>query len=347
VTSASFAGRRHGANPDKLYRAMGVPMPERVVDFSTNVNVLPWRGWKAFAPDLPGLLSAYPDDEAEELRSVIAGFENCPLENVLVVNGSNEAIFLLASFFAGKKAAVLQPAYGEYLRALSAYGADICGVTAPERLPEDVEAFFLCNPCNPTGAYIESGKLEKLFADHPRVLFVIDEAYIDFLMGEHRKIDFLRHGNVVILRSLTKIFHLCGVRAGYVLAANEWLARLKNRQPTWSVNALAQTAAAAFLRDEDFVRETRAFYTTETPRFMAEVEKAGFGVLPTRTNFFLIDVSKPGDEEVIRALLERGLVVRHTRNFPGLDGRYIRAATRLPRENDLLSQALGEIVSLP
>ena len=322
-------------------------MPEGVVDFSTNANVLSWRGWKSFAPDLPDLLSAYPDDEAEELRSVIAELENCPLENVLAVNGSNEAIFLLASFFAGKKAAVLQPAYGEYLRALSAYGANVCGVTTPERLPEDAKAFFLCNPCNPTGAYIESGGLEKLFAERPRVLFVIDEAYIDFLTEERRKIDFLRRDNVVILRSLTKIFHLCGARAGYVLAAGEWLARLKSRQPTWSVNALAQAAAAAFLRDEDFVRETRAFYAVETPRFMAEVEKTGFGVLSTRTNFFLIDVSKPGDEEVIRALLERGLAVRHTRNFSGLDGRYIRVATRLPRENNLLTQALGEIASLP
>ncbi|MDR2522314.1 MAG: aminotransferase class I/II-fold pyridoxal phosphate-dependent enzyme [Synergistaceae bacterium] len=316
-------------------------MPERVVDFSTNANVLPWRGWETLtALSLPQLLSAYPDDEAEELRAIVAGLESCPIENVLAVNGSNEAVFLLASFFAGKKAAVLQPAYGEYLRALLAHGADVSGVTTLEHLPEDAEAFFLCNPCNPTGAYIEGGTLEGLFARRPYTLFVVDEAYINFLTGERWKIDFLRYDNVVLLRSLTKIFHLCGARVGYVLAGGKWVGRLKSRQPTWSVNALAQAAAAAFLRDEDFVRETRAFYAAETPRFIAEVERAGFTVVPTRTNFFLINVSRLGDGEVIRALLERGLSVRHTRNFPGLGGRYIRVATRLPGENDLLVRAL-------
>ncbi|MDR1978730.1 MAG: pyridoxal phosphate-dependent class II aminotransferase [Synergistaceae bacterium] len=344
----SFFDRQHGANPEKLYETAALPMPEKVLDFSTNTNVLPWRGWdEKLDFELRRYLAFYPDDEAAELRSEIAeregrSVEGCSVKNVLVVNGSNEAVYLIASFLGGKKTAIWQPVYGEYCRALSAYGADVRCVFGADELPEDTEAFFLCNPCNPTGDYVERETLEGLFARHDRTLFVVDEAYVDFLTGEHRKLDFLRYPNVLVLRSLTKIFHLCGARVGYILSREERVARLKTRQPTWSVNAVAQAAALAFMRDSEFLRETRDFYAGEMPRFVAKIEKAGFRVLPTRANFFLVEVAD--DQTVMRALLERGFVVRHTRNFPGLDGRYIRVAVRMPEENDLLVCALQDIL---
>ena len=226
--------RAHGANPEKLYAAVGIPMPAKVFDFSTNTNVLSWDG--ELGIDLRRCLAAYPDDEAMELRCLIAERERCAPENVLIVNGSNEGIYLVASFLSGKNAAVLQPVYGEYLRALSAYGAQTRNIFSPNELASDTQALFLCNPCNPTGAYIESSELESLFARHPRMLFVVDEAYVDFLTGRYRRVDFLRLENVALLRSLTKVFHLCGARIGYVLSSAERIAQLKKR----NVDALLQ-----------------------------------------------------------------------------------------------------------
>jgi threonine-phosphate decarboxylase len=363
VTGAvSFFECRHGANPEKLYKIMGLPLPEKILDFSTNTNVLPWQGWNGqgwngrgsngrglnenenyWGSEFRRCVASYPDDEATELRAEIAEREGryvqgCSVENVLAVNGSNEAVYLIASFLGGKKTVLWQPVYGEYLRALSAYGADVHNVFSVNDLPEDAEAFFLCNPCNPTGGYLEGEALEKLFARCNRTLFVVDEAYADFLAGTRARIDFLRYRNVIVLRSLTKIFHLCGARIGYILACEKSIAQLKTRQPTWSVNAVAQVAALAFMKDDVFIQETRDFYAKETPRFIAAVRKAGFNVLPTRTHFFLVEVAD--DQKVIEALLKQGLVVRHTRNFPGLDGQYIRVATRMPEENDLLVRAL-------
>ena len=137
---------------------------------------------------------------------------------------------------------------------------------------------------------------------------------------------------------MTKLHHLCGARIGYVLASPEWIARLKRRQPTWSVNAIAQRAALSLMQDTSYAAKTRAFYAAETPRFMEFVARSGFRVRPSRVHFFLIEVDD--DTRVVRELLKRGLAVRHTRTFPGLDGRCIRVATRLPGENDLLAQAL-------
>jgi threonine-phosphate decarboxylase len=271
---------------------MGLPMPKTVLDFSSNTNVLPWQGWdEDLTLELRRCLAFYPDDDAMELRLEIAeresrAVENCSVDNILVVNGSNEAVYLIASFLGGKKTALWQPVYGEYLRALSAYGADVRNVFAADALTGEEEAFFLCNPCNPTGGYVEKNALEGLFDRYPHTLFVVDEAYIDFLVGEHKKLDFLRCRNVVVLRSLTKSFHLCGARVGYILACEERIAQLKTRQPTWSVNAVAQIAALAFMKDGEFIRKTRDFYEQETPRFVAKIESTGFKVLPTRTNFF-------------------------------------------------------------
>ncbi|NLL36845.1 MAG: pyridoxal phosphate-dependent class II aminotransferase [Fretibacterium sp.] len=341
--SASGLFRAHGANPENLYRALGLPMPASILDFSTNTNVLPWKGVLGF--DLMERLSNYPDDSAEELRELIAAREGCAPENVLFVNGSNEGIYLLASFFSGKDAAVLQPVYGEYRRALTAFGALTRNVFSLSELGAGFDVVFLCNPCNPTGSYLRARGLEALARDHPQTLFVVDQAYLDFLRLEeadleYEKVDFCSLPNLILLRSLTKIYHLCGVRIGYLLASPEWRCRLDGRRPSWSVNSVAQVAALAFLKDEEFYRRSRAFYAAETPRFIRAVEEAGFRTAPTTVHFFLMETDN--DEGLILELLGRGLVVRHTRNFPGLDGSYVRVSTRLPEENDKLVEALAD-----
>ena len=339
-----LASRLHGANPEKLYAAMGLPLPDRVIDFSTNANVLPCPRLPEM--DLSRCLAEYPDDEALELRALVAEREGCSVDAVLFTNGSNEAFYLLSSLFAGGTAAVLQPAYGEYRRALEAYGVTTSDLF--DLREADGEAFdlvFICNPCNPTGAYIPFEELERRVRENPRTLFAVDQAYSDFLLpdGERTAFDFRSFPNLLILRSLTKLHHLCGARIGYVLASPEWIARLKRRQPTWSVNAIAQRAALSLMQDASYAARTRAFYAAETPRFMESVARSGFRVRPSRVHFFLIEVDD--DTRVVRELLKRGLAVRHTRTFPGLDGRCIRVATRLPGENDLLAQALSALVN--
>jgi histidinol-phosphate/aromatic aminotransferase/cobyric acid decarboxylase-like protein len=131
---------------------MGLPMPKTVLDFSSNTNVLPWQGWdEDLTLELRRCLAFYPDDDAMALRLEIAeresrAVENCSVDNILVVNGSNEAVYLIASFLGGKKAALWQPVYGEYLRALSAYGADVRNVFAADALTGEEEAFFCATP---------------------------------------------------------------------------------------------------------------------------------------------------------------------------------------------------------
>ena len=318
----------HGANPENLYRVFGIPIPENILDFSTNTNVF---SWPDISLDVERLASSYPDPECTALREIISAREKVPMSRVLFVNGINQAIFLLAGLF-GDDAAIFQPCYTEYSRAFT-NARSIFTLGDAGKFGHVV----IFNPNNPTGKFIPT--LSGIISENPRTTFIIDEAYIDFLTSyePERLYDF---PNAVILRSLTKIFHLSGARIGYVIADENIIDALKSRIPSWSVNAFAQELALHFLADEEFLARTREFYRVNTPIFMAGLREAGFDVMDSDVHYFLVSVDD--DMEAIRRLLTRGIVVRHTRNFAGIEGKYIRVATRRPEENSMLILAMKE-----
>ena len=321
----------HGANPQNLYTAFNIKPPGKIIDFSTNTNVLSWP--ENFCDiDIETLASNYPDSECVRLREIISSREKISPSRILFTNGINQAIFLLARIFPDNTA-ILQPCYTEYERAFT----DAHNIFTLD----DAGKFshvIITNPNNPTGKYIPD--LSRVIAKYPDTFFIIDEAYIDFLtrLQPERLIDF---PNVIILRSLTKIFHLSGARIGYVIADENIIDELKRFVPSWSVNAFAQELALRFLSDGEFLRITRDFYRVNTPMFVDGLRRAGFCVVDSDVHYFLVRVED--DTEVIRRLLTKGIAVRHTRNFAGLEGKYIRVATRTPEDNaKLLAAMKGE-----
>ena len=320
----------HGDNPQNLFAAFGVKVPEHILDFSTNTNIL---AWPEVHVDLERLASHYPDPECSRLRQLIAEREHIPPSRILFTNGSNEAIFLLGQVLKGNTG-ILQPAYSEYARAFT----NLQGTF----MLDDAGAFtnfIVINPNNPTGKYIPY--LSRTVRANPQTMFIVDEAYRDFLLyaQPERLCDF---PNVILIRSLTKIFHLSGARIGYVVAPEEVITAMREHQPSWSVNAIAQELAECFLRDESFIARTREFYRTNTPAFIEGLREAGCQVVGSDVHFFLVRVRY--DEKVIAHLLRQGIAVRHTRNFAGLDGRYIRIATRRKSENERLIAAMKEVL---
>lgn len=331
--------RLHGANPEKLYRLFGLDVPDRILDFSTNINAVKQR--EGFSPDMRTVLEDYPDDESLALSSLLSKKEGVAQENILVTSGSNESIYLIASYESERENRIYQPVYGEYLRALNNFNSrhlnifDLNSSNIPKK-----GTVWLCNPCNPTGSFIPDTQLIDLATQHSDTLFIVDEAYRDFIWTEERQLPCRILPNIIRLRSLTKIYNLCGARIGYIISRAEAAERLRKRQPSWSVSGLAQQAALFFLADETLIGRTKEYYSTEMPRLISAVKEAGFSVQPTCVNYFLM--STDDDEKLIRFLLGRNIVVRHTRNFPGLDGKYVRIAARTRTENDLLIAALRD-----
>lgn len=331
--------RSHGANPEKLYELAGIPKPGKIYDFSTNTNAVPQR--EGFVPDLRAALEDYPDGDCAALRAALAGEFGVLAENILVSSGSNEAIYIIASYTAARENLILQPVYGEYRTALAGYGARTRNIfSLAEAEGARGAAVWLCNPCNPTGALIPGAELDAAAERNPETLFIIDEAYRDFVWVEELPRGVRILPNVVRLRSLTKIYDLCGARIGALIAHEAAIEKIKARQPEWSVGGLAQQAALWRIGDGTLKARTREYYAREIPRLTAALREAGFAVRPTCANFFLIKT--PDDEDFIRFMLERGIVVRHTRNFAGLDGRFVRIAARTKDEDDLFVEVARE-----
>ncbi len=331
--------RAHGANPEKLYAAAGLPTPAKIYDFSTNTNAVPQRG--GFVPDLRAALEDYPDGDCLALREALAREFGAPAKNILVSSGSNEAIYIIASYAAARENLILQPVYGEYKKALDGYGARTRNIfSLAEAEGARGAAVWLCNPCNPTGALISGAELDAAAERNPETLFIIDEAYRDFVWTEELPVAPKILPNVVRLRSLTKIYDLCGARVGALVSHEAAVEKIKARQPEWSVSGLAQQAALWRAGDETLKARTREYYAREIPRLTAALREAGYAVRPTCVNFFLVEA--PDDEDFIRFMLERDIVVRHTRNFAGLDGKFVRIAARTKDEDDLLIEAARE-----
>ena len=331
--------RAHGANPEKLYAAAGLPTPAKIYDFSTNTNAVPQR--EGFVPDLRAALEDYPDGDCLALREALAREFGAPAENILVSSGSNEAIYIIASYAAARENLILQPVYGEYKKALDGYGARTRNIfSLAEAEGARGAAVWLCNPCNPTGALIPGAELDAAAERNPETIFIIDEAYRDFVWTEELPRAPKILPNVVRLRSLTKIYDLCGARIGALVSHEEIVKKINARRPEWSVGGLAQQAALWRAGDETLKSRTREYYALEIPRLTAALREAGYAVRPTCANFFLVEA--PDDEDFIRFMLERGIVVRHTRNFAGLDGKFVRISARTKDEDDLLIEAARE-----
>ena len=321
----------HGANPENLFRAFNLEVPEKIFDFSTNTNVL---SWPKINLDIELLASSYPDPDCSKLREIISERGNIPVSKILFTNGINEAIFILAGLFLfGDETAIFQPCYTEYSRAFvkarSIFSLEDAG---------KFKHVVICNPNNPTGRFIPD--LSKIIKKFTGTTFIVDEAYIDFLT-RHEPERLYEFPNAVILRSLTKIFHLSGARIGYVIADENIIDAMKTRLPSWNVNAFAQALALKFLNDKDFYARTRNFYCKNVPVFIENLRRSGLDVIDSDVHYFLVRVRD--DFEVMRKLLTKGIVVRHTRNFPELEGRFIRAATRLPEENEIFLEAMKRL----
>ncbi|MEB3752341.1 threonine-phosphate decarboxylase CobD [Geobacillus sp. FSL W8-0032] len=347
----------HGANPRALYEQCGLKPPDQYIDFSVNTNpyALPPSAWPT-GEDWARWASEYPDPEAKALKEKVAERERIRPEQVLVTNGAVEAVYLLAAMFAGRRVGVLEPAFSEYRRASLAYGCEVTSLMAEESrgfLPDldeaaawvaEREAVFLCHPNNPTGTVLSKGDLHALIAaaHWAGTYIIVDEAFYPFWCGGFTAVRWLdRYPRLIVLRSLTKIYHLAGARLGYVAADEAVIASLRKRQPPWSVSRVAQQLGLRFMEMESFAVWTKERIAAERERVFRSLPLNRYRVLPSAVNFYLLRPLSGRTMELFWHLLERGIVPRHTMNFPGLDGRYLRFAVKTQVENDQLLEALA------
>jgi len=347
----------HGANPIALYKSTQLSMPDKWIDFSVNTNPYPFPSEEMPSHrEMLQWITEYPDPESYELKKLLADIEGVKPKQILIGNGASQCIYMMAQLFSRKRIAVLEPTFSEYRAAAKANGCEIVTVVTSEEqnwkydldeltmVLKKVDALFLCHPNNPTGTVFLLEEMYTLLetAEESGTYVVIDEAFYHFWIGSYSVLNWLEQfPKVVIVRSLTKMYHLAGVRVGYIVASEKIIRKLKKMLPPWSVNHVAQKISVRLLQMSSFFETTKQAIAEERKRVTSVLQRAGYYVSPSVVNFYLIRGPQGKTEELLNEMLKVGLVPRHTYNFPQLSGKYLRLAVRTREENDRLTDFLA------
>ena len=353
----SIAAYQPGKPISELARELGLDEAS-IIKLASNENPL---GVSPLAQrailEALGHLSRYPDGNGFDLKRALERRFRVPPDRIVLGNGSNDVLDLAARAFLTPEdeAIYSQHAFAVYPLAVQAIGAR--GIEVPARdYGHDIEAMaravnrktrlvFVANPNNPTGTMVAAERLETFVANLPgHVLVVLDEAYNEYLPTEVRvdTVPWLdRYPNLVITRTLSKIYGLAGLRVGYAFAATE-VADLMNRvREPFNVNSVALAAARAALDDTEFVRKSYEINRAGMKQLTAGLSALGLSFIPSYGNFVTFEVRDAG--AVFRRLLEAGVIVRPLGGY-GMPN-HLRVTVGLESENtrflESLRQAIG------
>jgi len=345
----------------ELAREMGLD-EARIVKLASNENPLGIspRARAAVEAALADL-ARYPD--GFDLAKAIAGRLGVPMEAVVLGNGSNDVLEMVASAFLapGRAAVFAQHAFAVYPLATQARGATSIVVPAKDyghdlpamlaAVTPETRVVFLANPNNPTGTMLAAEALEAFLRRVPRdVVVVLDEAYNEYLAPALRcpSLAWLeRHANLVVTRTFSKAYGLAGLRVGYALCHPEVAALLNRVRQPFNVNNLALVAAIAALDDEAFVEQSYALNVAGMARLTDGFKRLGLEWIPSYGNF--VSVAVPREKGASRAgavfqrLLEQGVIVRPVAGYGMPD--HLRVTVGLPEENERFLAALARALA--
>ena len=288
----------------------------------------------------------YPEPEPKELEELIAEKLEIPASMVMVTNGANEAIYLIAQLYRGWASVIPQPTYTEYADACRMFDHIVSYERTDELniLPED-RIYWICNPDNPTGNVMLKQLLAYVIKKHPRFLHVIDQSYADYTLQPMLKPkELLDCYNVMILHSLSKKYCIPGLRLGYMTASPIIIERLRDIRQPWTVNTLAIEAGKWLIKNDPKVIPDIEGYIAEAQRLRDELQAIdGIMVMDTKTHYMLVNIDWTTSLELKNWLIENhGILIRDASNFHGLDAHCFRVAAQSPEENNALINAIKE-----
>jgi len=311
----------------------------------------------------------YPDNNYPKLRAVSADFvEACTVTcgtarvtaaNIVPANGSSELIRLFAETVIERGDSVIIPAptFDEYAFQCRLFGADVQYHDYSKILElssdqiSDASAIFLCNPNNPTGDLIAGDDVMRLSdrcSDAETFLFV-DEAFIELSDPTQSVAHAVFDSDfVVVLRSLTKVFAVPGLRLGFGIASARVAELLNHARLVWNVGAPAEAIGrelmGACMRG-NYLKRSIALIRKEREHLMEAFISRGFSPHESTVNFILVDISSTGmgSQEVVGRMAGNGILVRDCATFQGLDARYVRVAVRTREENRMLMRAIDVV----
>ncbi|MCR5268190.1 MAG: aminotransferase class I/II-fold pyridoxal phosphate-dependent enzyme [Lachnospiraceae bacterium] len=339
------------------------------LDFSVNLNPLG-------TPDAilrsveraKDRIGVYPEYTQDSLRNLIADTLGIRPDSVYAGSGASELLMAAVRALQPKKALLFEPAFSGYAHALTAAGCEMIrhplfeenGFVLTEEdlaaLNEDIDVVFVCDPANPSGLNIGDDVQLKLLerAEQNHAAVILDESFFPLSdqaydrgngkqAGDRAEARLKRFSHLIILRSLTKLFAMPGIRAGYAIASPELIAAVAMQLPEWNLSVVAEEAIRAgmeVLKETDFAKSSIAMIQRERSYLADRLKECGLTVYESHAPYLLFT----GPQNLYEALLARGILIRDCSDFYGLEKGYFRVAVRDRTDNEKLAEALRMIL---
>lgn len=327
------------------------PQDRGFIKLNTNESPYPPspKVLKAVRAAVDADLRLYPDPTATALRRKVAEVFGTRPDRVLVGNGSDDLLTIIIRSFASPRGVVAfpTPTYSLYPTLAAIEGARARPVPYPPDFSLPVRlgrgkasVTFVANPNSPSGTSVSPKELARLARTLDGVL-VVDEAYADF--ADENCLQLVeRHANVIVLRTFSKSFSLCGLRIGFAVARERLIAGMGKVKDSYNVNRLAITAGVAALDDIAKMRANVRRIRRTRARLTKALESFGWFVYPSQSNFVFARARPPRSaERLYQALKRRKILVRYF-DVPGLDDG-LRITVGTDREINELLRNLREI----
>lgn len=351
-----------GRSQDEIAQEFNLKKDE-IIKLGSNEN--PWgpspKAMEAIEREIPSI-NRYPESQLKELVSEMARYSGVEDSQVIVGgDGADEIIDVLAKTFIdeGDEFIVPLPSYMYYEYLLQQYGArpvyakwdldknelDVDSIF--EAIGERTKMIFLCSPNNPTGTLIQKDVLADIASRNPDILVVVDEAYFEYSEVTNRDL-INEFDNIFIIRTMSKVLGLAGMRIGYGLACSEIIEYMHRIKPVFSLTRLSFVAALNTFRDTEYIEESIRKGIESRQYLYDELSKIdSLNVFPSKSNFMLIDIRDTGftASQLALELMKRGIIVRDCTSFKGLDEYWIRISICTLEEDKKFIDIIKEVLS--
>ena len=352
----------HGGNIEEESKRMKVKI-DSILDASA--SLVPFECPKSLRRYLKKSISthyfkSYPDRSHKDLKKAISKWHGISPEMVLAGNGASELIT-----WAAKEASqnglnsIPAPGFSDYLRALDCWNGNYIhsqipinwNQQGPQKFPisPNSEVLWITNPHNPTGQLWRRGSLENLLKEYK--LVICDEAFLPLVPNGEKEslVPFVKNNpNLIVLRSLTKLYSIAGLRIGYAISNPSRLQQWNAIRDPWPINGLAIAAGIKIFSEIDELRlwtkKVQQWVKKEGDWFYSNLKKIeGIKPFPSSANFFLIK----GDRSLLdiqSKLKKRLILTRECRSFVGLNDQYLRISLKKHKDNKRIISNLRELI---
>ncbi|WP_303247927.1 histidinol-phosphate transaminase [uncultured Methanobrevibacter sp.] len=349
-----------GKSQDEIAAEFGLNK-EDIIKLGSNEN--PWGpSKKALAAIREETdINRYPESDLRELIHEYALYSGVNDNQVVVGgDGADEIIDVLAKTFIdqGDEFIVPLPSYMYYEYLLLQYGAvpvyarwdldenklDVDSII--DAITEKTKMIFLCTPNNPTGTLISEEDISRIAEINEDILVVVDEAYFEYAEVTNKDL-INKYPNIFIIRTMSKVMGLAGMRIGFGLSSPEIIEYIFRIKPVFSITRLSYIAALNTLRDKEYIKKSTEDGIASREYLYTELNKMDkLKVFPSKSNFILFNVEDTGmtATELTRKLMAEGVIVRDCTSFKGIDDYWIRISICTQEENEKFIEIMKKVL---